>query len=250
LRNPSALLVEDEALLRAELRSHLRRLWPELHIVGEADNGIDALRLLGEHSPDVLFLDIELPRMSGLEVARQACGKCHVVFVTAYDTHAAAAFEQGAVDYVLKPFDPARLSLAVRRVEQRLGMTPPNLDGILRELAARTPPQSYLRWVNASKGATVQLVTVDDVCYFQSDTGYTRVVTTDGSELLIRRSLKELQGQLDPAIFWPVHRSTIVNARAIDSIIRDFRGRMSIKLKSRPERLPVSDAHAHLFRQM
>lgn len=249
MRRPSALLAEDETVLRAELRAHLGRLWPELDIVGEAADGIEALRLLGELDPDVLFLDIEMPGVSGLEVARRAQGRCHVVFVTAYDAHAVAAFEQGAVDYVLKPFDPARLALAVSRVERRLSSVPTSLDGLLRELAAGAQPRSYLRWINASRGTTIQLVTVDDVCYFQSDTGYTRVVTVDG-ESLIRLSLRELQRQLDPAVFWAIHRSTIVNANAIASVSRDFRGQISVRLKSRAEKLPVSEAHAHLFRQM
>jgi len=248
-RAPTALLAEDEAVLRAELRTHLERLWPELRVVAEAANGLEALRLQDEHRPDVLFLDIEMPGVSGLEIARRAQGASHVVFVTAYDAHAVAAFEQGAVDYVMKPFDPERLALAVRRVEQRLGSAPPNLDGLLRELAASAQPRAYLRWINASHGDTVRLITVDDVCYFQADTGYTRVVTPDG-ESLIRRSLKELQEQLDPAVFWPVHRSTIVNAGAIAGVTRDLRGRISIRLKTRAEKLPVSDAHAHLFRQM
>jgi DNA-binding LytR/AlgR family response regulator len=246
---PTAVLVEDEALLRAGLRAQLRRAWPELRIVGEAGDGVEALRLLDERKPDVLFLDIELPRLSGLDVAKQACGRCHVVFVTAYDAHAVAAFEQGAVDYLLKPFDPARLSLAVRRVEQRLGGAPPDLDGLLRELLTRAAPASHLRWINASKGSTMQLVAVEDVCYFQADTGYTRVATAEG-DLLIRRSLKELQDQLDPSTFWPIHRSTIVNVNAIESVRRDLRGRLRLNLKLRREVLAVSDAHANLFRQM
>lgn len=249
LRSPSALLAEDERVLRTALRAQLERLWPELRIVAEAADGVEALRLLGEHSPDVLFLDIEMPGVSGLEVARQAQGRCHVVFVTAYDAHAVAAFEQGAVDYVLKPFDTERLARAVRRVEQRLGSAPAELDRVLRELASSAGSRSYLRWINASKGAAVQVLTVDDICYFQSDLGYTRVVTAEG-ESLIRRSLKELQEELDPAVFWPIHRSTIVNANAIAGVTRDFRGRISVRLKSRDEKLAVSDAHAHLFRQM
>jgi DNA-binding LytR/AlgR family response regulator len=249
VRTPSALLAEDEKVLREELRTHLKRLWPELRIVAEAGNGLEALQRLSEHMPDVVFLDVEMPGLNGLEVARQVQGRCHVVFVTAYDAHAVAAFEQGAVDYVLKPFDSARLSLAVRRVEQRLGTTPSSLDGLLRELAAGGSARAYLRWINASQGDTVKLITVDDVCYFHSDTGYTRVVTTEG-ESLIRRSLKELQEQLDPAVFWPIHRSIIVNANAIAGVVRDFRGRISVKLKTRAEKLAVSDAHAHLFRQM
>jgi DNA-binding LytR/AlgR family response regulator len=247
--NPTALLVEDEAVLRAELRAQLQRLWPELRIVAEAAHGIEALRLLDEYDPDVLFLDIQVPGISGLEIARRVQGRCHVVFVTAYDAHAVAAFEQGAIDYVLKPIEPERLALAVHRVTRRLDAAPANLEQLLQTLAAGVGPRPYLRWINASLGDTVHLITVDDVCYFQADTGYTRVVTVQG-EALIRRSLKELQEQLDPSMFWTVHRSTIVNVNAIGAVNRDFRGRVSIRLKSRPEKLPVSEAHAHLFRQM
>lgn len=245
----TAVLAEDEAVLRDDLRAKLAELWPGLRIAGEAANGVEALQLLERHAPDVLFLDVEMPRLSGLEVARLAQDRCHVVFVTAYDAHAVAAFEQGAVDYVLKPFDVVRLALTVRRVQARLGSSPSELGGLLRELASARAPQSYLRWINASQGDTVKLITVDDVCYFQADTGYTTVVTPD-SEALIRRSLKELVEQLDPNVFWPIHRSTIVNANAIAGVVRDIRGRISVKLKQRPEKLPVSDAHAHLFRQM
>ena len=145
--------------------------------------------------------------------------------------------------------DAARIATAVRRVKQRLHETPPALDGLLRELAAAQPPREHLRWINASSGTEVKLITVDEVCYFQSDTKYTRVMTSEG-ESLIRRSLKELTEQLDPAQFWQIHRSTIVNANAIASVSRDFRGRISIKLKSRSEKLPVSEQHEHLFRQM
>lgn len=247
-RHPTALVVEDEAVLRGALCAQLRRLWPELDVVGECETGADALRALEAERPDVMFLDIELPGLSGLEVARRARGMCHVVFITAYDAHAVEAFEQGAVDYVLKPFDAERLALAVRRVEQRVGRPPRDLDELLQRLSGRAGAP-YLRWLNGSDGSTVRFITVDDVCYFQADTGYTRVVMGDG-EALVRRSLRELQEQLDPAVFWPVHRSTIVNARAIAAVRRDVRGRLSLVLKARPERLPVSDAHAHLFRQM
>jgi DNA-binding LytR/AlgR family response regulator len=246
---PSALIAEDEAVLRDELRAHLQLLWPELRITALAGSGVEALQLLDEHHPDVVFLDIEMPGLTGLEVARQAAGQCHVVFVTAYDAHAVAAFEQGAVDYVLKPYDRARLATAVRRVRQRLHEAPPPLDGLLRELAAARPAREYLRWINASQGQEVRLITVDEVCYFQADMKYTRVVTAD-SDALIRRSLKELQEQLDPSCFWPIHRSTIVNANAIAGVSRDFRGRVSVKLKTRAEKLPVSEGHEHLFRQM
>ncbi len=249
MRPSTALIAEDETVLREELRAHLTALWPELQIVALARNGIEALQLLEAHRPEVAFLDIEMPGLTGLEVARQCEGRCHVVFVTAYDAHAVAAFEQGAIDYVLKPYDTARLASTVRRVRQRLDADPVSLSGMLRELAGAAPPRQHLRWINASVGAEVKLITVDEVCYFQADTKYTRVVTAD-SETLIRRSLKELQDELDPAYFWPIHRSTIVNANAIAGVSRDFRGHLSVKLKARSEKLPVSDANVHLFRQM
>lgn len=249
MKTPTALIAEDEAVLRDELRAHLETLWPELKIVGQASNGIEALFLLKRLKPDVVFLDIQMPGLTGVEVARHAEGRCHVVFVTAYDAHAVAAFEQGAVDYVLKPYDAARLALAVQRVKQRLGTEPPALDGVLRELANAAPATQHLRWINASLGSEVRVITVDEVCYFQSDTKYTRVVLAD-SEALIRRPLKELQEQLDPGCFWQIHRSTIVNANAIAGVSRDFRGRVSLRLKTRSEKLPVSEAHEQLFRQM
>ena len=248
-QQPAALIAEDEAVLRDELRAHLAVLWPELRIVGGASNGLEALQLLDRLTPDVIFLDIEMPGMTGLEVARQIAGRCHVVFVTAYNVHAVAAFEQGAVDYVLKPYTIERLSVAVSRVRQRIGTDPVSIDHLLRELARAVPARKHLRWINASKGQDVALITVDEVLYFQSDTKYTRVVTATG-ESLIRTPLKELQDELDPAYFWPIHRSTIVNANAIAGVTRDFRGRVLVKLKSRNETLPVSDAHTHLFRQM
>jgi len=247
--HPTALIAEDETVLRNELRSHLAALWPELRIVGEASNGFEALQMLDRLTPGLVFLDIQMPGLTGLEVARQIAGRCHVVFVTAYDAHAVAAFEQGAVDYVLKPYTVERLALAVSRVRQRLSSTPAALDGVLRELTAAAPVRKHLRWINASKGQDVALITVDEVLYFQSDTKYTRVVTATG-ESLIRTPLKELQDELDPACFWAIHRSTIVNANAIAGVTRDFRGRVLVKLKSRNETLLVSDAHTHLFRQM
>jgi DNA-binding LytR/AlgR family response regulator len=246
---PKALIAEDEPVLRAELHAHLQLLWPELRIVALADNGVAALQLIDEHGPDVVFLDIEMPGLTGLDVARQTEGRCHVVFVTAYDAYAVAAFEQGAVDYVLKPYDAARLASTVRRIKQRLREAPPPLDGLLRELAAAQSPREHLRWINASQGQEMRVITVDEVCYFQADTKYTRVVTADG-EALIRRSLRELQEQLDPICFWQIHRSTIVNANAIAGVSRDFRGRVSVKLKARSEKLAVSEGHEHLFRQM
>jgi DNA-binding LytR/AlgR family response regulator len=245
----TALVAEDEAVLRDELCAHLAALWPELRIVARAANGLEALQLMDRHRPDVLFLDIQMPGLTGIEVARQAERRMHIVFVTAYDSHAVAAFERGAVDYVLKPYSAARLAESVRRVRERLGSAPPALEEVLRELAAAAQPREHLHWINASKGSEVKVITVDEVCYFQSDAKYTLVITAEG-EALIRRSLRELAEQLDPAQFWQIHRSTIVNANAIAGVSRDFRGRVSVKLKSRGEKLPVSEQHEHLFRQM
>jgi DNA-binding LytR/AlgR family response regulator len=246
---PTALVAEDEAVLREELCAHLATLWPGLNILAQASGGLEALQLMERHRPEVLFLDIQMPGLTGLEVARQAERSMHIVFITAYDAHAVAAFERGAVDYVLKPYSVDRLSESVRRVQERLRQAPPALDSVLREIAAAVQPRDYLRWINASSGTEVKVVTVDEVCYFRSDAKYTLVMTADG-ESLIRKPLKELAEQLDPAQFWQVHRSTIVNASAIAGVSRDFRGRVQLKLKTRRETLPVSEAHEHLFRQM
>jgi DNA-binding LytR/AlgR family response regulator len=248
-RAVTALVAEDETVLREELCAHLEALWPALRIVARAANGLEALQLMERYRPDVLFLDIQMPGLTGIEVARQAERAMHIVFITAYDAYALAAFERGAVDYVLKPYSAARLAESVRRLKERLGSAPPALDSVLRELAAAVQPHEHLRWINASSGTEVKLITVDEVCYFQADSKYTLVMTSEG-EALIRRSLKELTEQLDPAQFWQVHRSTIVNANAIAGVSRDLRGHVHLKLKQRRELLPVSEAHEHLFRQM
>ena len=258
LFSPTAVVAEDEAALRGELVEQLDRLWPELSIVGEVADGLEALRLLDRHQPDILFLDIEMPGATGLDVARQVGGRCHVVFVTAYDQYAVAAFDQGAVDYVLKPLATARLFTAISRVKQRLSL--PSIDyaqhmgRAIDQLTTRpggaTPDgRSYLRWINASVGQSLKLITVDEVLYFQSDNKYTRVATREG-EALIRKPLKELLDELDPVQFWQVHRSTLVNAMAIAAVTRDFRGRMQLKLKDRAETLLVAESYTHLFRQM
>ncbi|HEY4339222.1 MAG TPA: LytTR family DNA-binding domain-containing protein [Steroidobacteraceae bacterium] len=249
MTEPSAILVEDEAVLRGELRQRLRQLWPELVILGEAVDGAEALELLEHCAPDVMFLDIEMPVLSGLDVARQAQGRCHIVFVTAYDAHAVAAFEAGAVDYVLKPLEQNRLQLAVDRLKRQIGSAPQRLEFVLRELARLAAPRNYLRWINASLGDSQQLITVEDILYFQSTEKYTRVVTAD-CEAFIRKPLAELLKELDPTIFWSIHRSTVVNVRAIAGVSRGLRGRLSLKLKQRGERLSVSESHQHLFRRM
>jgi DNA-binding LytR/AlgR family response regulator len=246
---PTAVVAEDEATLRQQLVEQLGRLWPELRIVAEAADGVQALRCLEEFRPDVLFLDINMPGATGIEVARQASGRARVVFVTAYDEHAVAAFEHGAIDYVLKPVSAARLFTTVSRLKERLGSPPARLDGVLERIGAPAPSRSHLRWINASVGQNLRLITVDEIAYFQADNKYTRVVTAEG-EALIRKPLKELVEELDPQQFWQIHRSTLVNAAAIAGVTRDFRGRMLVKLKNREETLLVSDTYTHLFRQM
>ena len=249
-RGPTAVLAEDEPLLRSQLKDLLAVAWPELAVVAEAEDGFHAIRALEEHEPDVLFLDIQMPGLTGLEVARHASGRNHVVFVTAHDEYAVAAFEEGAVDYLMKPLDAARLTTACARVKKRLSAAPPDLQRLLDSLANRAPQaRTHLRWINASSGADVKLITVDEICYFQSDTKYTRAVTPD-SESLIRKSLKELLEELDPQSFWQIHRSTVVNVNAIAGVSRDFAGRLFVKLKTRKETLPVSQPFAHRFRQM
>ena len=251
LSAPTAVVAEDEETLRHELIERLGQLWPELSIVGEAADGVEALRLLDRHQPDVLFLDIQMPGATGLDVARQVAGRSHVVFVTAYDQYAVAAVDQGAVDSVLKPLVAARLFTAIGRVKQRLASPPADLGGVLSQLAARPDPtaRTPLRWINASVGQTLKLITVDEVLYFQSDSKYTRVATRD-SEALIRKPLKELVDELDPQQFWQIHRSTLVNAAAVAGVTRDFRGRLQVKLKASADTLLVAESYAHLFKQM
>jgi DNA-binding LytR/AlgR family response regulator len=244
-----AVIAEDEPLLRAELRESLAKLWPELTVCAEADDGVEALRAIEQHDPDILFLDIQMPGLSGLEVARQAGRRCHVVFVTAYDQYAVAAFEQGAVDYVMKPFSSARLAATIARLKEKAGTPPANLEGLLQALVRNSAPKEHLRWITASQGQELRLITVDEVCYFQADNKYTLVVTAQ-QESLIRRPVKELVQELDPATFWQIHRGTVINVSAIAGVHRDLSGQLRVKLKERKETLPVSDTYVHLFKSM
>ena len=245
-----AVLAEDEVNLRDELGEILRAVWPELEIVAEAGNGIEALHALERHAPDVMFLDIQMPGLDGMEVAKQAKGRCHIVFVTAYDKYAIAAFDQGAVDYVMKPVDPARLVETVKRLKARVHMPPANLEHLVRALAGKLgASREYMRWVTASQGDDIRLITVEQILYFKSDAKYTLVVTHD-QESIIRRSIRELADEIDPRVFWQIHRGTIVNANAIAGVTRDFRGHLLVKLKGRKETLPVSESYTHLFKQM
>ncbi len=247
---PTAILAEDEPLLADELSDLLKVLWPQLRIVARAGDGVAALNAVDSFVPDVALLDIHMPLLSGIEVARRIAGRCHVAFITSYDQHALEAFEAGAIDYVLKPPTAARLITTVERLKARLLQPPPDLRRALQgvDRAPAAAPR-YLQWINASRGSAVQLITVEEIVYFKSDQKYTLVVTPDG-EALIKKTIKELTDELDPTMFWQVHRSTVVNVHAIHSVTRDGRGSLTLRLKQRPETLPVSEAYNHLFRQM
>jgi DNA-binding LytR/AlgR family response regulator len=247
---PTAILAEDEPLLADELADLLSTLWPQLRIVARAGDGVQALNAVDAHAPDLALLDIHMPLLTGIEVARQIAGRCHVAFITSHDEYALDAFDAGAIDYVLKPPTAARLMTTVQRLKARLQRPPTDLRPALASVstAPRAAPR-YLQWINASRGAAVRLITVDEIVYFKSDQKYTLVVTPDG-EALIKKTIKELADELDPTMFLQVHRSTLVNVHAIHSVSRDDRGGLALRLKQRPETLPVSDAYHHLFRQM
>lgn len=244
---PTALIAEDEALLATELREELARLWPELRVVATVQDGHAALRALDTERPDVLFLDVQMPGPTGIEVARLNGAKAHVVFITAFDHYALQAFEEGAVDYLLKPLDPARLARALVRVKERLARPPADLSRLLEQL--QQPPVEPLRWITVQSGREVRLITIADICYFRADSKYVVVVTAD-SESLIATPLHELASRLDPGFFWQVHRGTIVNVHAVQSVRRSLAGHLELKLKQRPEMLRVSSAYAHRFKHM
>jgi DNA-binding LytR/AlgR family response regulator len=245
---PRALIAEDEPLLAAELREEVGRLWPELLVCEVVHDGHAALRGIDVHRPQVLFLDVQMPGLTGIEVARVNAARSHVVFITAFDHYAVQAFDEGAVDYLLKPLDPARLARALQRVRERLARPPADLTHLLAQIQ-RGPANEPLRWITVLNGREVRLITVDDICYFRADNKYVAVVTADG-ESLITTPLQELLARLDPAVFWQVHRGTIVNVNAVHSVRRTVAGHLELKLKQRNELLRVSSGHAHRFRQM
>ena len=254
---PTCLVAEDESLLRRSLVGHLAKAWPELRVVAECEDGASAVEALAELEPDVAFLDIRMPGLTGLEVAAaaaEASPRTRIVFVTAYDQYAIDAFEQGAIDYLLKPITRERLLATVQRIQARAAAGHPDgatLEALLRHLSARAMPSSKppLVWITASAGKETRLVLVDEVCYFRADHKYTTVVTAEG-EALLRTPIKDLLAVLDPATFKQIHRSTIVNLKAIAGIVRDDSGRGTVRLKQRPETLPVSAPFMPLFRHM
>jgi len=252
----TAILAEDETLLRKALSDLLAQAWPELEIIAECEDGAGALEAIAEHRPDVAFLDIRMPGLSGLEVAAaaaEASPSTQVVFTTAYDQYAIDAFERGAVDYLLKPIKADRLAATVQRLKSRSETRPADaaaLASLLRELTVNSgegaPP---LTWITASQGRETRLVMVDDVAYFRADNKYTVAMTADG-EVLLRTPIRELAARLDPNLFKQIHRSTIVNLRAVASVVRDDTGKGTLRLKQRPETLVVSQPFMVLFRNM
>jgi DNA-binding LytR/AlgR family response regulator len=246
---PRALIAEDEPLLREQLKRRLAQAWPELAIAAEASTGAEAVALFDTDPVDVAFLDIRMPVMTGLDVARAIGDRAHIVFVTAYDEYAVAAFEEGAVDYLLKPVSPERIDKVVARLKSRLAAPPTALAALIARLAAREPGGGYLRWIRASLGNAMRMVPIEDVLYFQSEDKYTKVVTAE-AEALIRKPIKELYDELDPEAFWQIHRSTIIALRAIGKVERDWRDQPVISLKGRPEQLVVSRTFAHRFKAM
>jgi DNA-binding LytR/AlgR family response regulator len=256
--DPTALIADDEPLLRERLAALLARTWPQLRIVAEARNGREAVELFETHAPSVVFLDVHMPGQSGVDAARSMVGRTQLVFVTAYEQYAVKAFEQGAIDYLVKPFDEARLAQAVARLQQRLA--PPTvaanaapIDALLERLSAelrgRAPATRTLQWIKASVGTTVRLIPVEQVHFLRSDEKYTLVVW-DGGEALIRKTIRELADELDPQRYVQIHRSVIVNLARVTHVTRGLNETAEVHLQGRSDTLPVSRSFLHLFRQM
>jgi DNA-binding LytR/AlgR family response regulator len=254
---PTAIIADDERLMRDQLRMRLEQVWPELEILGEAKNGDEAVDLVDELKPDFTFLDIRMPGKTGMEAAAEIGNKSNVVFVTAYDAYAVEAFERGAVDYVLKPPEPERLKITVERLKGRLASPAASaaqgadMAAILNQLAEKiaAPKQKYLQWIQASIGSDLRMIPVEEILFFRSDEKYT-CVQTDKFEALIRKPVRDLAEELDPSLFWQIHRATLVNVNAIEGVTRDIRGRHLVMIKGRPDKLEVSRSFLHLFKQM
>jgi DNA-binding LytR/AlgR family response regulator len=251
---PRAILIEDEALPRQRLREGLALLWPQLQVLAEAEDGEQGLALALQHRPDIVFVDIRMPGLDGLQLAQRIKGQAHIVFVTAYDQYAIDAFEHGAMDYLLKPVTAERIAMTRERLKPRLAKAPDNIGTQLAELTAllkKGPEEkkSYLKWIQAQVGNSLRMISTKEILFFQADEKYTRVQTPH-AELLIRKTLKELSDELDPDEFWRIHRSTLVRVDAISEVVRDDRGRHMVVMKGHPEKLEISRGHTHLFQQM
>jgi DNA-binding LytR/AlgR family response regulator len=250
-----AVIADDEKELRTYLKSLLAEVWPELIICGEAKNGLEALALVESERPQIAFLDIKMPGLSGLEVADKIAGFCRIVFATAYDQYAVKAFERGAVDYLVKPISKKRLLQTVQRLKKELDLStgpPAGLTEIVKQVLANLKAKTtgdFLRWIRVQVKESIQLIPVKEVDYFQAEDKYTLVMTKDG-ETLIKKSIKDLVRELDPDQFWQIHRSLIVNVSKIDQVSRSLTGRGVLKFKERPELLTVSRNYLHLFKQM
>jgi DNA-binding LytR/AlgR family response regulator len=268
--HPTAVLADDERLMRDQLRARLTEAWPELQLVAEAKNGSEAVALVAEHRPDIVFLDIRMPGLTGVEAAKQIAQMevgvdellPEIVFITAYDQYAVEAFHQGVADYVLKPAERERLAITVERLKKRLaqreagdagtGSAGAPMQQLLHKLSAQLNPGAapkYLQWIQASVGQAIQMIPVEEVLFFISDEKYTRVQTPT-VEALIRKPIKELIDELDPELFWQIHRSTLVNVKSIASVSRDFRGRQIVAVKGHKEQLEVSRSYLGLFKGM
>ena len=236
--------------MRDQLVLRLQQAWPELDIVAQARNGEEAVQLVKMHRPDFVFLDIRMPGKTGLEAAQAIAGQTHIVFITAYDQYAVEAFEHGAIDYVLKPADPERLAVTVQRLKARISQAPGDISALMEQLSKKILARpDYLQWIQASIGSELRLFPAEEILFFQSDEKYTRVQTRT-VEALIRKPVRELAEELDPALFWQIHRSTLVNCKAIDGVVRDMRGRHLVQIKGLTEKLEVSRSYIHLFKQM
>jgi len=251
---PTAVVADDERLMREQIIASLKDAWPELSIVGEASNGHEAVAIVQSLEPDIVFLDISMPGMDGIQAAQALAGRVHVVFVTAHDQYAISAFEHGAVDYLLKPAEPERVALTCQRLRARLKQEPDPMSDLLAQLSQRLgagglKPREYMRWVQASVGANIRMIPTSDILFFRAEDKYTRV-QTQGFEALIRKPIKELIDELDPAEFWQIHRATVVRVDAVEQVSRNFRGHQIVHVKGSQEKLEVSRTFSHLFKQM
>jgi DNA-binding LytR/AlgR family response regulator len=251
---PSAVIADDERLMREQIIGRLKEAWPELLVIGEANNGREAVALVQSLEPDIVFLDISMPGMDGIQAAQALAGQVHVVFVTAHDQYAISAFEHGAVDYLLKPPEPERVALTCQRLRARLKQEPDAMNDLLAQLSERLgagglKPREYMRWVQASVGANIRMIPTSDILFFRAEDKYTRVQTAR-FEALIRKPIKELIDELDPKEFWQIHRATVVRVDAVLQVSRNLRGHQVVHVKGSDEKLEVSRTFNHLFKQM